>query len=128
MNAVRIIMLCVAAAALCATLRVERPEMALGVTMAAGTVALMLSIPDLRTTVAAISDISQKAGVLNASTQLMLRAAGIALLAEFGAQLCRDAGEGTLAARIEFGGRIAILAFSVPLLSELLSKLTGLLQ
>lgn len=128
MQAIRIIFVCVAAAVIGVTLRAQRPEMAIGVTMAAGIIALMMSMDDLKRTVDAFSQMAQSAGVVAGSTQLMLRAAGIALLAEFGAQLCKDAGEGTLAARIEFGGRIAILAMSVPLLTGLTQQLSGLLQ
>lgn len=125
MAAIQIIVLCVAAALIAVTLRADRPEMAMALTMAAGILAVMLALPDLREAVAAFTEISERAGIASESVSLMLRATGIALISEFGAQLCRDADEGTLAQRIEFGGRIAILALSAPVLLQLLNRLSG---
>lgn len=127
MSAVRIILMCIAAAAFSSILRVDRPEIAFVVAMAAGLIALLWSMPELTEAVEAMTSLSQKAGIGEDATQRMLRAAGIALLCEFGAQLCKDSGEGLLASRIEFGGRISILALSVPLIIDLVSKFSELI-
>ena len=54
----------------------------------------------------------------------MLRAAGITVIAELAAQLCRDAGERALAGRVSLIARASILALCVPLVSRL-SELLG---
>lgn len=122
MDVMKIVLLCVAAALIAVSLRAARPEMATALAMAAGLVALMMSFGAITSVVDAFGSLSVKAGISSASVQLMLRACGISLICEFGAGLCADAGEGTLAKRIEFGGRIALLAMSVPLLSSLVEK------
>jgi len=53
----------------------------------------------------------------------MLKAAGIAVLAELGAQLCMDSGESALAGRITLAARIAIIGLCLPLLMELMEKI-----
>ena len=53
-------------------------------------------------------------------TAPVLRAVGIALMAELAATLCRDLGEGTLADGILFVGRVEILLLALPLADDLL--------
>lgn len=123
----QILLLCVAAALICVTLRATRPEMAAAVAMAAGLVALALSMDDVRAVIAALRGLSERAAVSQDAVGLMLRAVGVALVAEFGTQLCRDAGESALAGRVEFGARTALLAMSLPVLGSLVTRLTALL-
>lgn len=119
MEIVRIILLCVAAALVAVVLRKQQPGMGALVAMAAGLAALAMSAPALRGVADAFLSLSERAGILGDSAALMLRACGISLLCEFGSALCQDAGEGALAQRIDFGGRVALLAMSVPLLTRL---------
>ncbi len=119
MEIIRIILLCVAAALISVLLRKQQPGMGALVAMAAGLVALMMSLPAIRTVADTFTDLAARANLLGGSAGLMLRACGISLLCEFGASMCQDAGEGALAQRIDFGGRVALLAMSVPLLTQL---------
>ena len=41
-------------------------------------------------------------------------------MTQLGAELCRDAGEGAIASKIEFGGKIMIVALSVPVMYSFL--------
>lgn len=45
----------------------------------------------------------------------------IALLCQLTAEICRDFGENGIASKVEFGGKIAIIYLSVPLIKEVLS-------
>ena len=58
----------------------------------------------------------------------VLRALGVALIAELSATLCRDMGEGTIADGILLFGRIEILLLSLPLIDELLKIVQELLR
>ncbi|MBE6574559.1 MAG: hypothetical protein E7652_09255 [Ruminococcaceae bacterium] len=53
--------------------------------------------------------------------KVMLKGLGVALLSEAGADLCRDAGESTLASRIELAGKVEILCIALPLIKSLVS-------
>ena len=118
-------MLCIAAALGAVLVRKQQPGLGATLSMAAGLVALALSMPALREVVTAFIALSEHAGLLTDNAALMLRACGIALICEFGAGLCSDAGEGQLAQRIEFGGRAALLAMSLPLLSQLMEAISA---
>ena len=121
------LLLCVAAALMCAALRVQRPELAMALSIAAGVMALIWSLRFVEETVVQLRALAGGAGLSEGSVSLMLRAAGVALLTEFASQLCRDAGESALAGRVEFGGRVALLTLSVPLVTGLATRLTALL-
>ena len=127
MDVVKLALLCVAVALLCATLRVEKPEMAMALSLAAGAMALIWALPYVRDVVEQVTALATGAGLTDASMTMMLRAVGIAIVTEFSAQLCRDAGEGALAGRVEFGGKAALLSMSVPLVTGIVARLTALL-
>ncbi|HIU34802.1 MAG TPA: hypothetical protein IAB02_09580 [Candidatus Pullichristensenella excrementigallinarum] len=120
METVYLSLLCVGAALICAMLRPQRPEMALGVALAAGAAALMLLLPGLQSAAQVIREFSIRAQQGQDGAAVLLRAAGIALLAEFAQQICEDAGEKALAGRIELGVRVALFGIAAPLLREVL--------
>jgi stage III sporulation protein AD len=49
-----------------------------------------------------------------------LKVTGIALIAQFSSQVCRDAGEESIAQKIELGGKVVMLAMTVPLLLNMI--------
>ena len=56
----------------------------------------------------------------------MLKITGIAYLSQFGMQICADAGEGAIAAKIELAGKILIMTVSAPILLAVLDVVMGL--
>ena len=123
MAAVRIVVLLVAASFVCVALRANRPEMA----VAAGVAALLLSLEDIRTAAGLVGDLAARAEFAPEGLSLLLRAAGLSLLAEFGAAICRDSGEVALAVRIEVAARLALVAMAAPLLLHVVQRVLSLL-
>lgn len=58
----------------------------------------------------------------------VLRAVGVALIAELAATLCRDMGESTVADGVLLFGRMEILLLALPMIDELLQMAGELLQ
>ena len=117
--------LCVAAAMLCATIRLQRPELATAVSLAVGAAVLMMLVtqaqgflPEARRLWGMLTEMDDTSG------SAMLKAAGVTVIAELAGQLCRDAGETALAGRVALISRVTILALCVPLVSAL-SELLG---
>lgn len=127
MEAAAAVCICVAGALICALLRVQKPEFRAAVAIGAGLCALMLSMDGIRTGVNILRQLCAQAGMDGDSIGVMLRATGIALIVEFGAQLCRDAEESALAGRVELAGRVALLGMSVPLLGTLAQRIWEIL-
>ena len=127
MAAMRAVFLCVAGALVCALMRQQKPELRTAVAIAVGLGALFLSMEGLGSGVEMLKTLSGDAGLGEEKSLLLIRATGVALLSEFGAQLCRDAQERALAGRVELAGRAALLGMSAPLLTGLLQKIEGIL-
>ena len=127
MAAMRAALLCVAGALTCALMRQQKPEMRMAAAIAAGLGALYLSLDGLGAGVEMLRLLSGRAGLDSDDSTLLIRATGIALIAQFGSQLCRDAEESALAGRVELAGRVALLGMTAPLLTGLLEKIEGIL-
>ena len=110
-----------------AVLRPQRPEIAALVGMAASVLILAALLPRIGQIVGLLKDLAGRGGVDAAYLNAILRIVAVAYIAEFGAQVARDAGESTIAARVELGGKILILALAVPILLGVLELVTRLL-
>jgi len=117
----------VASALLAMTLRQSRPEMAALVSIAAGLVLFAQLAGKLSGVVRVMQGLGELAAVPNGMLWLLLRVVGVSYLTEFGAQLCRDAGEGSIAAKVELGGRLLVLALCVPVMLALLQMMLELI-
>ena len=58
----------------------------------------------------------------------MFKSLGITYLTVFAADTCRDAGQNSLAAKVELAGRMAVVAAALPLVKRVVSIVTELLK
>ena len=115
------------AAALCAVVvRQRAPEIALALALAACVVLLWHTLPLLETIKDVLDELADLAQV---SPQLrpMLQTVGLALVTKLASALCKDAGEGSLAAFVEVAGSAAAVLVALPLLRMVLQLMLGLL-
>ena len=59
---------------------------------------------------------------------LMLKGLGISVLCKISADICRDCGEPTVASAVESAGKLTILLIALPLVSDVVSLATELLE
>ncbi|MCQ2480050.1 MAG: stage III sporulation AC/AD family protein [Clostridia bacterium] len=68
-------------------------------------------------------------GVIDAGyAMLLFKALGIAIIAQFGAEMCRDSDNSALAFALETAAKIAIIAMSLPMFKNLADITAGLLK
>lgn len=115
------------AAMLAVVLRGQRPELALGLSLAAGAVVLLLLLQQLTPLLSSIRALLQEGSIPTHYIAAVLKAAGICLLTQLTADTCRDAGEGALASKAELAGRLMLLVLTVPLFTDILSLVTALI-
>lgn len=125
MAALKILVLCVCAALICTFLRGVQPQMASVLAMAAGVAALLLSIGDISAFANAVKKLDQISGGGSAA---LMKLCALAMVAEFASDICRDAGEASLAKRIDTGVRIGIVATAIPSAGEIIASISGVLQ
>ncbi|HEY8449946.1 MAG TPA: stage III sporulation protein AD [Bacillota bacterium] len=108
-------------------LRQARPELAVPVSVLAGVIILFFVLEQIGAVVRLASDLLDQAGVHVRYAGSLLKIIGIAYLTEFGAQICRDAGEGAVAAKVELAGKVFILLLAVPIIVAVVETLLGVL-
>ncbi len=124
----KIAALCVAVAMICSALRLQRPEMATALSLAAGLAALALLYGELSQATRWVDAFRQLTRSDEDLSAAVLKAAGIAIVAELGGQLCADAGETALAGRVALASRVAMLGLCAPMLAELSEALRSALS
>lgn len=108
-------------------LRKQRPEAAVLLSVAAGAAIFVFVIMHIGAVLDLLTGIAARAHLDGTYLVSLLRIIGVAYLAEFGAQVCRDAGEGALAGKVELAGKIFILLLAIPIVIALLESLLQLM-
>ena len=101
---------------------------ALLVMIAAGCLIFLRLLPSLSVLFDSFSALAERAGVSGDYLGLLLKIIGLAYLAEFSAQLCRDAGEGAAALKIELAAKLAILLLALPVIASVIQAVLRLLD
>lgn len=127
MEIVQVVGLGLIAALLVLILKEYRPEMAMQVSLVAGVIIMLLVLNQIVGAVNVITETAVAAGINLVYLQTLLKVIGIAYLAEFGAQLCRDAGEGSIASRVELAAKVIILVMAVPVIVEIMESVLGMI-
>ncbi|MEG6522575.1 stage III sporulation protein AD [Desulfotomaculum sp. 1211_IL3151] len=107
-------------------LRQQKPPMATLLTMTAGIIIFFIMMPQIAAVFNVLRDLASQANVSMAYMGTILKIVGIAYIADFGSQICRDAGESTLASKIEFAAKIIVLVMAVPIIVAVLQSLIKL--
>lgn len=115
------------AAVLIVLLRHQKPEVAMLVSIAAGVVIFLFVLDKVAAVVIVLKDLAARANINMLYLGAILKIVGIAYIADFGAQICRDSGEGALASKIEFAAKVLILVLAVPIVMAVLDTLLKIL-
>lgn len=74
-----------------------------------------------------LEDLAESSGVQVIYLKTVLKIIGIAYIAEMGAQVVRDAGQESIASKIEMAGKVLILVLAVPIISIIIETVLKLL-
>lgn len=107
-------------------LRQQKPPMATLLTMTAGIIIFFIMMPQITGVFGVLRDLAGQANVSMIYMGTILKIVGIAYIADFGSQICRDAGENALASKIEFAAKIIVLVMAVPIIVAVLQSLIKL--
>ncbi|AZJ22291.1 stage III sporulation protein AD [Bacillus wiedmannii] len=92
-----------------------------------GSVMFLLLIDQIHSILQMIERVASEAKVSNVYVETLLKIIGIAYIAEFGAQITKDAGQGAIASKIELAGKILILVMAIPILTVVIETILGFL-
>lgn len=101
-------------------IRQYKPEFVIYTELIAGVIILSMCFDKITAIINLILDYANKIEVSNKFVVVLLKITGIAILAEFGSSICRDAGESSIATKIDIGSKVMIVTTSIPIISSLL--------
>ena len=105
-----------------------RPEIALQLTILAGASIFILVMSKIKVIVDLLQNLADQANISSYYLLIVLKIVGVAYLAEFGAQICRDAGEGALASKVELAAKVAVIVLAIPIILAITESLVRLVQ
>lgn len=120
MEIIQIVVIGMIAAILAITLKDQSPELAIQISIVTGLIIFLLMITKLNSVLTVLKHFAAKANIDILYFSTILKVIGIAYITEFGAQVCRDAGENSIASKIEFAGKVLIMVLAIPVLAALL--------
>lgn len=128
METLKVLGLCLAVCVLLLTLKNQnRSDLASLTAIAFSAAVLLWILMRLQPLVRQLRELFTGAGLQEETLALTFKVTGIALISEFAAQICRDAGEGALAQKAALAGKLSILALAVPLIMTLCTSALELL-
>lgn len=96
--------------------RQHRPEYALQLSIMTGVIILAMMLGKINSIVTVMKQLANRANINLLYMETVMKIIGIAYIAEFGAQICRDAGEGAVAGKIEFAAKVIVMVLAIPII------------
>ena len=114
MEITALIVLCIITALLALSLRWQRPEFAMLLSLGCGLFVLLYLLGQMKDIFSGLEDILSGLSGQSELTAIILKALGVCIVAELGSQCCRDAGETAIAAKVELAAKAALVMMSMP--------------
>ncbi|WP_371370777.1 stage III sporulation protein AD [Sporomusa aerivorans] len=108
-------------------IRQQRPELAVQLGLTLSAIIFLMVLSKLNVVLDLFRDLAEKANISQMYLNTILKIIGIAYVTEFGAQVCRDAGESAVAGKIEFAGKILVMVMAVPIIALVLDTIVRLI-
>ncbi len=123
---IRISALAVIASIFALLLKKETPYIAIMITVAACCAVFALAADIIEQVISLTSELTTLSGMTPAAAAVMVKSAGIAIIAKFSSDLCRDAGQNSASSAVEFAAAVTIVYISIPLIKTMLEMISGI--
>ncbi len=120
MQLLQIIGIGIVATVIIIVLRMQKPEIAVQASIVTGLVIFFLLASKISAVIELLESYADRADINPVYFTTVLKITGIAYITEFGAEVCKDAGESSIASKIELAGKITIMVLAVPIITSLL--------
>lgn len=106
----------------------KNSEYSLYISIAGCILIFYMGLRTLDEIIGTIRTIQSYINVNSAYITILVKMVGIAYIAEFSSNLCKDAGYSAIGSQIELVGKLSILAISMPILQALLDTINEFLK
>ncbi|MGN0536418.1 MAG: SpoIIIAC/SpoIIIAD family protein [Acutalibacteraceae bacterium] len=128
MNMLSVFGLALVAAAAALALKKYAPEISALIAVAAGLIILVFVLTKLLPSINTMADLLENTTVPREYLAVLLKAVGISLGVKFTSDTCKDMGQNSIAAKVEFSGRVAILLSALPLFEDVAEIIINLIS
>lgn len=101
----------------------KRDDIAVYISIVSGVMIFLFMITKITAILQFIQQLAAKANINFIYLTTVFKVLAIAYLASFCSEICRDAGQGNLGAKVEFAGKILILVLAIPILMAVLQSI-----
>lgn len=108
-------------------IREQKPIFAFLLATFTGVIIFLFLIGKISAVIRVLEDLAVQSNVNMIFLKTILKIIGIAYIAEFGAQIVRDAGQESIASKIELAGKILILFMAIPIITVIIETVLKLL-
>ncbi len=126
MEIFQIVAIAIVATVLSVLIKHQKPEIGIYISLVTGIVVFIFVVAKLQSVIEILNQLANKINIDDIYLSTILKIVGIAYIAEFGAQVCKDAGEGVIASKIEFAGKVLIMVMAVPILVSLMDLIINM--
>lgn len=102
-------------------------EVAVLVSIVTGLIIFFFALERVEAVIGVLARLAERADVNAFYLTTILKIIGIAYLAEFGAQVAKDAGEASIAQKIELAAKILVLVLALPIILAVLESVLRLI-
>jgi stage III sporulation protein AD len=102
-------------------------EIAVIVSLATGLIIFIFALGKIGAIIQVLEELANRANINVFYLSTVLKIMGIAYIAEFGGQVCRDAGEGSTATKIELAAKVLVMVLALPIIVAILESVLRLL-
>ena len=128
MDIVLISLLAIVTVLLILSIKEIKPDFAVLISTVFGIIIILYLVNPISETLSAFSDIAERSGIKNEILSSLAKVVGISFIAEFAATICNDAGQTSIASKVESAGRIIILALALPIITDMLDSIFSILS
>ena len=116
------------ASAAAVLLRQYKPEYAMVVSLAAAGLIFGLLVADLIPAFSMMRGLMDRVGFSGEYVRILIKCLGICFLCHLAGQICREAGQGAISAKIDLAGKTAVLLLTLPMFEQLLEIALSLIE
>ena len=127
MEIIQIVGIGLVAAVMSLLIREQKPALAFLVLLLFGVSVFLFLIGKIREILRVIEELALRSSVNMVFLKTVLKIIGIAYIAEFGAQIIRDSGHESIAAKVEMAGKILIMFMAIPIIRVIIETVVSLL-
>lgn len=127
MQIAQIVLMALVVATIVTLLKKEKQEVAIQVSILFGIVIFFMMLSKFTVVIQAMQQIALRANIDFTYVNIVFKIIAISYIASFGIEICRDIGESSLAAKIEFAGKIIILILAIPIIMAVMDMVIKLI-